>query len=105
MAGRPEGMPIATVDCPVTMSRCLSFSLRALIHSVRAVSQAVPTSRGVCAAVALLLASATAVGAQPPDAAAPSRPAPEIELNLINLPTTQSLGRNASYFRLTHRFA
>ena len=33
-------------------------------------------------------------------------PAPaEVELNIINLPTTQSLSRHGSYFRLTHRFA
>ncbi len=29
----------------------------------------------------------------------------EIELNLVNLPTTQSLGRHKSYTRITHRFA
>lgn len=28
----------------------------------------------------------------------------EVELNLTNLPTTQSLGRHQSYFRITHRF-
>ena len=48
---------------------------------------------------------ATPAGAQTPDAAtAPPRPA-EIELNVINLPTTRSLPRHGSYFRLTHRFA
>ena len=30
---------------------------------------------------------------------------PEIDLNVINLPTTLSLKRHQSYFRLTHRFA
>ena len=38
--------------------------------------------------------------------AAPSRSAdPQIELNLIALPTTQSMARHHGYFRLTHRFA
>ena len=39
-----------------------------------------------------------------PDVQPPSRPA-EIELNVINLPTTRALRRHQSYFRLTHRFA
>jgi hypothetical protein len=30
---------------------------------------------------------------------------PQIELNLINLPTTQSIAPHKGYFRLTHRFA
>lgn len=30
---------------------------------------------------------------------------PQIELNVITLPTTQSLQKHQSYFRLTHRFA
>jgi hypothetical protein len=38
------------------------------------------------------------------DAGAPAEP-PEVELNLVNLSTTQSLSRHRSYFRLTHRFA
>lgn len=41
---------------------------------------------------------------QPADVQPPARPA-EIELNLVNLPTTRSLRRHQSYFRLTHRFA
>ena len=32
-------------------------------------------------------------------------PPPAAELNLINLPTTTSLNKHQSYFRLTHRFA
>jgi hypothetical protein len=56
-------------------------------------------------ALALLLASSTVLRAQTPDpAAAPPLPA-EVELNVINLSTTQSLKRHGSYFRLTHRFA
>ncbi len=43
---------------------------------------------------------------QPPDQPpAPPVTQPEIELNLTNLPTTRSLRRHQSYFRLTHRFA
>ena len=41
----------------------------------------------------------------PPDApsSVPARPT-QIDLNLINLPTTMSIARHHSYFRLTHRF-
>jgi hypothetical protein len=40
-----------------------------------------------------------------PDLApAPPGPPPQTELNLINLPTTLSIRRHRSYFRLTHRF-
>src|SRR5262245_16797369 len=39
----------------------------------------------------------------PPSTAPPAKPA-ESELNLINLPTTGSLDRHESYFRITHRF-
>lgn len=45
--------------------------------------------------------------AQPPSDAASTpavRPV-QIDLNLINLPTTMSIARHHSYFRLTHRFA
>lgn len=47
---------------------------------------------------------AFAQGAQDPIPTAAPLPT-QPELNLINLPTTQSLGRRQSYFRLTHRFA
>jgi hypothetical protein len=53
----------------------------------------------------IVLVSAWPAGAQPPDAASPPPRATEIELNVINLPTTRSLARHGSYFRLTHRFA
>ena len=46
--------------------------------------------------------ASTQVGDQP---AAPPTDPPEIELNITNLPTTRSLKRHQSYFRLTHRFA
>src|SRR5262245_22203688 len=42
---------------------------------------------------------------QPATQPAPPGPPPQIELNLINLPTTLSIRRHHSYFRLTHRFA
>lgn len=41
----------------------------------------------------------------PPPAQDAPPPPPAAELNLINLPTTTSLNRHQSYFRLTHRFA
>jgi Membrane bound beta barrel domain (DUF5777) len=41
----------------------------------------------------------------PADQAPGPASSPEIELNLVNLPTTLSLRRHQSYFRLTHRFA
>ncbi len=54
------------------------------------------------ALLALLLASPAR--AQEPQAPQPPGHA-EIELNLIDLSTTQSLRRHQSYFRVTHRFA
>ena len=39
-----------------------------------------------------------------PAAAQDSPPDPQVELNVITLPTTQSLRSHQSYFRLTHRF-
>jgi Membrane bound beta barrel domain (DUF5777) len=54
---------------------------------------------------AALVAVAASAGAQTPDPAATPPPAsPEIDLNLVNLPTTMSLQRHKGYFRLTHRF-
>jgi hypothetical protein len=46
-----------------------------------------------------------AAAAQPPDTGTPPPRPAEPELNIINLPTTRSLPRHQSYFRLTHRFA
>lgn len=43
--------------------------------------------------------------AQDAPAPTPAAASDEIELNLINLPTTLPLKRHQSYFRLTHRFA
>ena len=47
----------------------------------------------------------TPIAAQDPPAAPPPPPEPQIELNLVNLPTTLSIGRHKSYTRFTHRFA
>ena len=68
----------------------------------------------VSVSVAALLSLATAGAAQTPTPppAAPSDAVPasaalpaQIDLNLINLPTTQSIATHKGYFRLTHRFA
>ena len=57
----------------------------------------------------LLLLSRAAPGfAQEPPPTPPPEPAAavtEIELNLVNLPTTRSIGRHKSYTRFTHRFS
>ena len=66
-----------------------SASLRTLISSALAAVLAIPL---------------TAYGQEP--APPPQPPArSETELNTVNLPTTQSLNRHQSYFRITHRFA
>ena len=87
-------MGLATMASSVTMVTMSCSSL--------------PASRRVCPASLLLVLLLTGVEpatAQTTDAAAPPAPPPEVELNVINLPTTKSLPRHASYFRLTHRFA
>ena len=57
-------------------------------------------------AAALLTFTVPAFGqTPPPDPPSAATPIPpETELNLINLPTTLSIKRHRSYFRLTHRF-
>lgn len=71
-----------------------------------------PSCLRVSVAASLFLALATAAAAQTPtpppssDPVSASGPLPaQIDLNLINLPTTQSIAEHKSYFRLTHRFA
>ena len=67
-----------------------------------------PSLRGAGLSAWLVAAvlAASPVAAQTPDASSTPPPQPaEVELNLINLPTTRSLDRHQSYFRLTHRFA
>lgn len=58
----------------------------------------------VAAAFLMTTTPAFAQATQDPIPTAAPLPA-QIELNLINLPTTQSLSRHHSYFRITHRFA
>ena len=66
-----------------------------------------PLSAIAVAALLLSLAVPAVAQVQPPDD--PPQPvtlrSPEIDLNIVNLPTTLSLKRHRSYFRLTHRFA
>jgi hypothetical protein len=61
--------------------------------------------RCISALAASLLFIAPPAFAQDPPPATPRRTDPQIELNLIALPTTQSMTRHHGYFRLTHRFA
>ena len=51
----------------------------------------------------LVLAPITSAFAQ--DTTTPPQTDPQIELNLVSLPTTRSLGRHKGYARFTHRFA
>jgi hypothetical protein len=57
--------------------------------------------------VLVLLSLLSAASAFGQDAPAPSPPPadPQIELNLVNLPTTRSIDRHKGYARFTHRFA
>lgn len=58
-----------------------------------------------CVVAAALLVCVPRGAVAQADTSAIAPPSPEIELNLVDLPTTQSLRRHQSYFRLTHRFA
>jgi hypothetical protein len=64
-----------------------------------------PLRATLAAVLICLFAMARAAAAQAVDQPPPAPASPEIELNLINLPTTLSVKRHHSYFRLTHRFA
>ena len=66
-------------------------------------STSVSSRRHSALAAALLLCLSVSANAQEPTAPSPP-PRNEAELNTVNLPTTQSLGRHQSYFRITHRF-
>ena len=59
--------------------------------------------RHSCSSTVPTLAQTTA--APDPVPAAGARCRTQIDLNLINLPTTMSIARHKGYFRLTHRFA
>jgi uncharacterized beta barrel domain-containing protein DUF5777 len=64
--------------------------------------------RSLALLVSLFLLKAVPLFAQtpPPDTVPLAAPIPpQIDLNLINLPTTMSIARHKGYFRLTHRFA
>ena len=67
------------------------------------------TTRYLCAAslaaTVLMLAPPPCLAQAPDPVATPPAAQPETELNITNLPTTRSLRRHQSYFRLTHRFA
>jgi Membrane bound beta barrel domain (DUF5777) len=73
-----------------------------LAHAVRPLQS---LRRFVALALFLAIYAAPAVAQTPaPDPSSPPPKPPEPELNLINLPTTASIKRHGSYFRLTHRF-
>jgi hypothetical protein len=61
----------------------------------------------VAALAALVTVTSGHAYAQGSPVPPPASPASDeqIELNLVSLPTTRSIGRHRSYFRLTHRFA
>ena len=85
MTAAAGGMPLATVTGAHMAHRS--------VHSIGA-------------AFLLIGLAAFPCRAQAPEPAPPPLPTPpEVELNLVNLPTTLSLRRHHSYFRLTHRFA
>ncbi len=70
------------------------------------VSSLCAPSRAALLLAALLASAPRPALAQSPQTPAEPAPAPrDIELNLINLPTTASVASHHSYFRLTHRFA
>lgn len=63
------------------------------------------TAAFILAAVLTVLPCSAGAQTPVPDPVVPPPPPREIELNLINLPTTMSMERHHGYFRLTHRFA
>ena len=74
-------------------------------HYIMPIALRVPRPRLAAFTVLATVVACTAGSASAQDAPAPVPPSPEVELNLINLPTTMSLKPHQSYFRLTHRFA
>ncbi len=64
-------------------------------------------TRVTCLTLVVLVAGASVSAQTPPDPpAVPTSTIPlQTDLNLINIPTTKSIQRHHSYFRLTHRFA
>lgn len=55
-------------------------------------------------AALFILTSSISASAQDTTTTPPADPEPQIELNLVTLPTTLSVGRHKSYARFTHRF-
>lgn len=55
--------------------------------------------------ILLLFTCRSAYAQDPPPGSTPASADPQIELNLVNLPTTRSIGRHKSYTRFTHRFS
>jgi hypothetical protein len=65
-----------------------------------------PRSLALLASAFLLSPLPAFAQTPPPDTIPVAAPLPpQIDLNLINLPTTMSIARHKGYFRLTHRFA
>lgn len=65
-----------------------------------------PRSLALLASAFLLSPLPAFAQTPPPDTVPVAAPLPpQIDLNLINLPTTMSIARHKGYFRLTHRFA
>jgi hypothetical protein len=63
-------------------------------------------TRVSCLALVVLALGAAVSAQTPPDPPVPTSTIPlQTDLNLINIPTTRSIPRHHSYFRLTHRFA
>src|SRR4051812_29329227 len=81
--------------CAQPMTRPFSLPLLLLCLSVPALSGAQTSDPPATAP-----AAQTSATPKPPDTADP-----QVELNLISLPTTQSIKRHHGYFRLNHRFA
>src|SRR5688572_20807033 len=105
----PSSLSIATFSRRAARARGLRPRRQPMIRSSRFRVPGV----SLLAAAFLTLASplfAQTTEADPqtavPDPLVPAPPLPaEVDLNLINLPTTLSLQRHRGYFRLTHRFA
>ena len=75
-------------------------------HPMLRPSRSTAPGASLCAlALVFWLAASVPSAAQAPDPTAPPPKPVEVELNLINLPTTLPVKRHGSYFRLTHRFA
>jgi hypothetical protein len=93
--------------------RAAAYSMRVGPHAPYALRAAASSLRWLRAYFALI-AALLIVAPTPARAQAPDQPPPppsngfeaaQVDLNLIDLPTTMSLKKHQSYFRLTHRFA